>query len=159
MAATGRGEGELMAKLAKYYIIEESALPEIFLKVAQTTFNLESGNASTVGEAVRQTGISRSAYYKYRDKIKPFFDTASASVVTIHMVLLDRPGVLSQILNEFASSEYNILTINQSIPVNGVASVTVSAEKDNRSGIKQNLIENIRSHDGVIKAEIIAGER
>ena len=80
-----------MAKLAKYYIIEESALPEIFLKVAQTTFNLESGNASTVGEAVRQTGISRSAYYKYRDKIKPFFDTASASVVTIHMVLLDRP--------------------------------------------------------------------
>ena len=67
--------------------------------------------------------------------------------------------MLSQILNEFASSEYNILTINQSIPVNGVASVTVSAEKDNRSGIKQNLIENIRSHDGVIKAEIIAGER
>ncbi len=148
-----------MARLAKYYIVESDALPEIFLKVAQTTFNLESGNAATVGEAVRQTGISRSAYYKYRDKIKPFFDTASAGVVTIHMVLLDRPGVLSGILNEFAGSEFNILTINQSIPVNGVASVTVSAETENHEANIVNLIENIRRRDGVIKAEIIAGER
>ncbi|MGI6577676.1 MAG: ACT domain-containing protein [Eubacteriales bacterium] len=148
-----------MAGPAKYYIVEASALPKIFLKVAETTFNLETGKAPTVGEAVRMTGISRSAYYKYRDSIRPFFDTASVNMVTFHMVLEDKPGVLSGILNEFADSSFNILTINQSIPINGVASVTVSAEGQDTSANMEQLLENIRTLKGVSKAEIIAGER
>jgi chorismate mutase len=148
-----------MAVPAKYYIVEASVLPKIFHKVVETTFNLQTGKAPTVGEAVRQTGISRSAYYKYRDSIKPFFDRSSISMLTFHLVLEDQPGVLSGILNEFADSSYNILTINQSIPINGVASVTVSAQAHDDAADTLQLLENIRSLKGVSKAEIIAGER
>ncbi|NLM61410.1 MAG: ACT domain-containing protein [Clostridiales bacterium] len=148
-----------MAAQAKYYIVEASALPKIFHKVVETTFNLQTGKAATVGEAVRQTGISRSAYYKYRDSIKPFFDRSSINMVTFLFVLEDQPGVLSGILNEFADSSYNILTINQSIPINGVASVTISAQAHDTTADAELLLENIRTLKGVSKAEIIAGER
>jgi len=146
-----------MPGLPKYYIVEASALPEVFLKVAETAYNLETGKAATIGEAVRQTGISRSAFYKYRDSIKPFFNTSSASMVTFHMVLQDEPGVLSGILKEFAGSSVNILTINQSIPINGVASVTISAENTGASGTMEELLERIKHLNGVSKVEIIAG--
>ena len=143
----------------KYYIVEASALPDVFLKVAETIYNLETGKAATIGEAVRQTGISRSVFYKYRDSIKPFFNTAPGNMVTFHMVLEDQPGVLSGILKEFAGSSVNILTINQSIPINGVASVTISAENTGASGSMEDLLESIRNSIGVTKIEIVAGER
>lgn len=151
--------GEKELKMSKYYIVEASALPEVFLKVAETTHLLETGKAETIGEAVRMTGISRSAYYKYRDAIKPFLNTGAAQMVTLHMILEDTPGVLSGILKEFARSEVNVLTINQSIPINGVASVTVSAENRGSAVTMEDLIENLRGQSGVEKIEIIAGER
>lgn len=148
-----------MPGLPKYYIVEASALPEVYLKVAETTYNLETGKAATIGEAVRMTGISRSAYYKYRDSIKPFINTASSQMVTLLMILEDEPGVLSGILKEFAFSDVNILTINQSIPINGVASVTVSAENTGSAVSVEELVDRIRNLNGVAKIEIVAGGR
>jgi chorismate mutase len=148
-----------MPGLPKYYIVEATALPEVFLKVAETSYNLETGKAATIGEAVKQTGISRSAFYKYRDSIKPFFNTSSTNMVTFHMVLQDEPGVLSGILREFANSVVNILTINQSIPINGVASVTISAENAGTNGSMEELLDSISKLNGVTKIEIVAGER
>ena len=145
-----------MSGMPKYFIVEASALPEIFLKVAEAEYNLKTGKAATIGEAVRQTGISRSAFYKYRDSIKPFFSMSSAGMVTFHMVLRDEPGVLSGILKEFAVSSANILKINQSIPINGVASVTISAENTSENGSMEDLLERIKNLNGVSKVEIIA---
>lgn len=148
-----------MAGKSKYYIVEAGALPEVYVKVAEANYNLETGRASTIGEAVRMAGISRSAYYKYRDVIKPFVNTSDSHMVTLHMILEDAPGVLSGILKEFAMSEVNILTINQSIPINGVASVTISAENDGSRMSVEELITRIQNLNGVAKTEIIAGER
>ena len=142
---------------AKYYIVEASALPEVILRTAEATRLLQTGKASTIGEAARQMGISRSAYYKYRDAIRPFLDSRSAEMVTLHMVLTDEPGVLSGILGVFASCGSNILTINQSIPVNGVASVSISANTAAMNTDLEELIGRIERMEGVEKTEIIAG--
>ena len=146
-----------MSGLAKYYLIEAAVLPEVFIKVAQAMHDLETGRAGSVSEATQQNGVSRSAFYKYKDSIRPFFNAAEARMVTFHLVLIDAPGVLSGILSVFADSGANILTINQSIPVNGVASVTVSAStEDMRMGM-DSLIDRARGMQGVTKIEIIAG--
>jgi chorismate mutase len=144
-----------MPSLSKYYLVEASALPTVFIKVAETIYSLETGKASTISEAVRQTGISRSAFYKYKDVIRPFYDAASNQMVTLHMTLLDKPGTLSQILDHFAKFGANILTINQSIPINGVASVTVSAETDPGRGSLEPLLELLGATPGVSNLEII----
>ena len=144
-----------MSQIPKYYLVSASALPEVFLKVAAALQNLETGKALTIGEAVRQTGISRSAFYKYRDAIRPFFDTTSSRIVTFHLILEDAPGVLSGILRSFAVSGANILTINQSIPINGVASVTISAETEGMGISIDEMMNHTKQLAGVTKIEII----
>lgn len=146
-----------MTGIRKYYLVEASAMPEVLLKVAEATRCLETGRAATVSEAVAMCGLSRSAYYKYRDSIKPFISSGQASMVTFHLVLEDAPGVLSGILREFALNGANILTINQSIPINGVASVTISARTESMSCDVSELMEKAGGLDGVAKIEIIAG--
>ena len=111
----------------KYYIIEASALPDVFLKVAEAKRLLDTGEVATVNEATRRTGISRSAFYKYRDAVLPFHNMMIGRIITFHLMLHDEPGVLSAILGCFARHNANILTINQTIPTNACALVTVSA--------------------------------
>jgi len=142
---------------AKYYIVEASALPDVILRTAEATRLLQTGRASTIGDAAKQVGISRSAYYKYRDSIRPFLDTRSSEMVTLHMVLTDEPGMLSGILGIFAGCGANILTINQTIPVNGVASVSISADTVGMTGDLDTLITRIEHLPGVEKTEVIAG--
>ncbi len=141
----------------KYFIVEASALPEVIIRTAEVTRLLQTRRGTTVGEAARQVGISRSAYYKYRDAIRPFLDTSSAAVVTLHLILADKPGILSGILGVFAERGANILTINQSIPVNGVASVSISADTAGMTGDLDTLMTCIENMDGVEKTEVIAG--
>ncbi|MDR1116908.1 MAG: ACT domain-containing protein [Oscillospiraceae bacterium] len=141
----------------KYYLVEASAMPEVFLKVAEALHNLETGKAENVSEAVKLSGLSRSAFYKYRDAIKPFYKSSSEGMVTFHMILVDAPGVLSAILKIFAELGANILTINQSIPVNGVASVTVSAETGDMKSDIYTLLDHIGALREVTKIEIVAG--
>ena len=146
-----------MANVPKYYIVEASALPELFLKVAEAKRLLDIGEATTVGDAARRTGISRSAFYKYRDAIFPIQNMMAGHIITFQLMLTDEPGVLSAILSIFAQSSANILTINQAIPTNGCASVTVSAETSDLSVTVEEFLHILASSRGVIRAEILAG--
>ena len=146
-----------MSKLPRHFIVDADALPEIFLKVAEVKQALELGECATVNEAARRVGISRSAFYKYKDAVRPFNDMMHGRIVTFQSVLRDNPGVLSSILNIFAASGANILTINQSIPSNGCAAVTIGAETSELSQTLEELLGTLQTIDGVIKMEILAG--
>lgn len=146
-----------MRQLPKYFIVEAEALPEVFLKVAEAKWMLETGEAATVNEAAKATGISRSAFYKYRDSIAPFQNLMAGRILTFHFILKDITGLLSSILSIFAQTGANILTINQTIPTNGAAAVTISAETNAMSVDAEALLRKLRSMQGVLKAEILAG--
>ena len=146
-----------MSQTPKYFIVEASALPEIYLKVAETKRLLETGEAATVNAAAQMTGISRSAFYKYRDAVRPFKDMLQGRIVTIQTMLRDEPGVLSTLLNLLASRGSNILTINQAIPAGGSAAVTIGLETSGLDGTLEELIEEIGSLKGVIRCQILAG--
>ena len=146
-----------MTQLPKYYIVEAKALPEVFLKVAEAKWLLETGEATTVNEAARATGISRSAFYKYRDAIAPFQNLMAGRILTFQFILRDVTGLLSSILTIFAQFGANILTINQTITTNGCASVTISAETTNMSSGVEDMLRALEAIDGVLKAEILAG--
>ena len=146
-----------MASDPKYYIVEASALPEIFLKVAETKKLLSTGQASTVNEATQLTGISRSAFYKYRDAVLPFQNMMTGRIITFQLLLHDAPGILSGILMLFAEYNANIITINSIVPTNGCAVVTISAETMELTVQLEELLQNMRNNKNVIKAEILAG--
>ncbi len=146
-----------MKQLPKYFIVEAQALPEVFLKVAQTKWLLETGEAATVNDATKATGISRSAFYKYRDSITPFQNLMAGRILTFHFLLRDVTGLLSSILSIFAQFGANILTINQTIPTNGAAAVTISAETHAMQLGAEELLRELERMDGVLKAEILAG--
>ena len=146
-----------MANNPKYYIIEASALPDVFLKVAEAKRLLETGEISTVNEAARRTGISRSAFYKYRDTILPFQNMMTGRIITFQLMLHDEKGVLSAILACFAKWHANILTINQTIPTNGCAGVTISAETSEMSESLDAMIARVGAAEGVLKFEVLAG--
>ncbi len=147
----------MVSQPAKYFIVEASAMPEIIRKVAWAKQLLELGEESTVNAAAKAVGISRSAFYKYKDAVRPFNDMLHGRIVTVQVMMRDEPGVLSGVLNVFAGTGANILTINQNIPVNGLAVVTITAET---SGLLQPLDELLSQGNrttGVIKCEILAG--
>ena len=146
-----------MSKKPKYYIIEASALPEVFLKVAEAKRLLSSGLASTVNDATRMTGISRSAFYKYRDAILPFQNMMTGRIITFQFMVQDEPGVLSSVLTELARHHANILTINSIIPTNGCALVTIGAETMEVSIPLEELLSLLSALPGIIKAEVLAG--
>jgi chorismate mutase len=147
----------MASKVPKYYLVEASVLPEVFAKVVQAKELLETGEARTVAQAVERVEISRSAFYKYKDAVRPFQDMLHGRIVTFQLLLKDEPGLLSQVLNRFAGSGANILTINQGIPSNGSAVVTVNAETSGMEGSLQKLLEEIVGLKGVIRGEILAG--
>ena len=146
-----------MANNPKYYIVEASALPEVFLKVAEAKRLLSTGEATTVNEATKLTGISRSAFYKYRDAVLPFQNMMVGRIVTFQLLLQDEKGILSSILNLFAEVKSNITTINSIVPTNGCAVVTISAETLDMTVHVEELLRLIRKAPGVIKAEVLAG--
>ena len=141
----------------KFYLVAADALPEVFLRVAEAKRMLQVGEAATVGEAARLVGISRSAFYKYKDFVSPFQDMSRGHLVTFNLELLDRQGVLSSVLAIFAENGANILTINQSIPTNGCAAVTISAETSDMRESLEELIASAAETAGVVKFEILAG--
>ena len=145
-----------MANTPKYYIVEAAALPEVFLKVADAKRLLSTGEASTVNEATRMTGISRSAFYKYRDAVMPFQSMLTGRVVTFQLLIHDEPGMLSSILNQFAECKANLLTINSIVPTNGCAIVTISAEATDMDILLEDFLRQLRQTTGVIRVEILA---
>ena len=146
-----------MTTKPKYYIVEASALPEVFLKVAEAKRLLSTGEATTVNEATRMTGISRSAFYKYRDAVLPFQNMMTGRIITFQLLLHDEPGLLSEILSILAEAKANIITINSIVPTNGTAVVTISAETIDLNISLEELMNKLSMFRGVVKAEVLAG--
>ena len=141
----------------KYYLVEAGVLPEVFTKVTEARELLETGEVRTVADAVERVGISRSAFYKYKDSVMPFRDMRQGSIVTFNALLRDKKGVLSSLLAIFADSGANILTINQSIPTNGTAFVTISAITETMAMGMDELIAAARALYVVIRFDALAG--
>lgn len=145
------------ANTSRYFLVEADILPEVFIKVVEAKELLETGEAATVAEASARVGISRSAFYKYKDSITPFQDLKRGRMLTLHITLRHRMGVLSSVLALFADTGANILTINQSIPMNGAALVTITFDTADMTITAQELMDRVRSIDGVKKVEFTAG--
>ena len=143
--------------MPKYYLVQANMLPEVFLKVMEAKELLQTGECGTVGDAAARVGISRSAYYKYKDAISPFQDLQWGRILTFQVMLRDQTGLLSLVLSVFARCGVNILTINQSIPVNGCATITISAETGGMNETMETLMNRLLASEGVIRAEILAG--
>ena len=141
----------------RYFIVSADALPEVFVKVAEAKRMLQVGEVSTVGQAAAAVGISRSAFYKYKDAVQPFQNMKAGHIITLYAQLKDNPGVLSGYLSIFAASGANILTINQTIPTNGCAGVTVSIESSDMTVPMEEMISRLTSAAGVLRFEIMAG--
>ena len=141
----------------KYFIVESTVLPEIYLKVAQAKRLLETGQEQTVNAAARRAGISRSAFYKYKDAIRPFEDMLHGRIVTIQILLRNERGALSSVFNLLADRGGNVLTINQAIPGGGAAAVTVGLETSGLSAGLEELLCALRERPEVIRCEVPAG--
>jgi len=146
-----------MSQTPRYFIVEASALPEIYLKVAEAKRLLETGEVQTVNGAAHRVGISRSAFYKYKDAIRPFRDMLHGRIVTIQILLRNEPGALSAVLNMFADWGGNVLTINQAIPGGDAAVVTVGLETSGLSTDLESLLAAMKSKREVVRCEILAG--
>ncbi len=145
-------------KESDYYLIKADILPDVFKKVMEVKRLLASKKVTSVNEAVKVAGISRSAFYKYRDFVLPFYETSRGRLVTIIFVVEDFPGILSGIINTMANAKANILTINQNIPINGLADVSLVFETDKMVIHLENLILELSKIPGVRSHRILARE-
>lgn len=130
-------------------LVDARALPEVYERVLEAKRLLVSGQVSSASEAARMAGISRSAFYKYRDAVFPYSGGESGRLLTVHCILEDRPGVLSNLLSAFAAADTNILTVNQSIPVDALASVSISASTDRLCMSFAEFVRSLSELDGV----------
>ncbi len=147
-----------MTDKTKYYVLKEKAVPEVLLKVVEAKNLLESGKIQSVQEATERVGISRSSFYKYKEDIFQFHESNRGKTITMVVSLEDEPGLLSLILKTVAEYHANILTIHQSIPVNGIASLTLSVEVLPETLDVSSMINTIESTDGVMYVKILARE-
>lgn len=142
----------------KYYVVKQKAIPEVLLKVVEAKRLLDSEKVMTVQEATEAVDISRSSFYKYKDDIFPFHENARGKTITFIMQIEDTPGLLSNVLGLIAEYHANILTIHQTIPINGVASLTMSVEILSISGDSSEMIEKMEAQTGVHYVKILSRE-
>jgi chorismate mutase len=150
--------GYMNNKESKMLLVDESILPEVFSKVIEVKKLLGKGNSKTVHEAAASVGLSRSAFYKYRDHIFPFYETSRGKVITLFYVVEDFSGILSGIINKIADARANIITINQNIPINGLADITISIETNCMTESLETLMDETSRIEGIHKQEILARE-
>ena len=147
-----------MQKTSDYYVVKQKAVPEVLLKVVEAKRLLESGKAATIQDAVERVDISRSSFYKYKDDIFPFHETAKGRTITMVIQLDDEPGLLSVVLRTVAEFHANILTIHQSIPINGIASLTLSVDILPETGDMAEMMAHIEEQTGVHYVKILGRE-
>lgn len=147
-----------MPEKSLYFVVKQKAVPEVLLKVVEAKRLLESERVETVQEATDRVGISRSSFYKYKDDIFPFHDNARGKTITFVIQMDDEPGLLSYVLKIVADFNANILTIHQSIPINGIASLTLSVDVLPTTGDISKMIEEIETRPGVHYLKILARE-
>lgn len=149
--------GFLLNSTPHYLLVESNVLPEVFLKVIEAKQLLLTGQAHSVNEAARIAGLSRSAYYKYKDSVHPFNQQTGGYIITLNAMLRDEVGVLSKLTSLLYCEGANIMTINQNIPVRGIAPVTVTARADGIRLPLSDLLDRIRELEGVNSIEVISG--
>lgn len=142
----------------KYFVVKKKAVPEVLLKVVEAKRLLASERVMTIQEATEQIGISRSSFYKYKDDIFPFHENEKGQTVTVVIQMDDTPGLLADLLKEVAEYEANILTIHQSIPLNGIATLTLSIEILSVTGNISEMISEMEEKDGVHYLKIVGRE-
>lgn len=147
-----------MSENKKYFLVREKALPEVLLKVVEAKRLLDSKGRLTIQEATDAVGISRSSFYKYKDDIFPFHENARGKTITFMLQMDDEPGLLSNVLNKIANHGANILTIHQSIPVNGIASLTTSVQIPPEISDATLMIDDIEHLNGIHSLKILARE-
>ncbi|MFR5602499.1 MAG: ACT domain-containing protein [Lachnospiraceae bacterium] len=147
-----------MEEKGKYFVLKQKAVPEVLLKVVEAKKLLESERVITIQEATDRVGLSRSSFYKYKDDIFPFYDNAKGKTITLVIQMDDVQGLLSDLLHIVAVYKANILTIHQSIPVNGVATLTLSVEVLSNTGDVSKMVEDIEEQEGVHFVKILARE-
>ncbi|MDI3327638.1 MAG: ACT domain-containing protein [Alicyclobacillaceae bacterium] len=156
MSSKHRGVTEVDRKQGRrFYLVAEDILPEAMLKTVRVKHMLARGEAETVHEAVERIGLSRSAFYKYRDSVFLYDEEGRDKVVTLSMILEHRKGVLSMVLNAIAEEGGNVITINQGMPVHQAALVTVMVDVSGLAGSVDGLVERLARISGVRKAEIV----
>lgn len=144
-----------MKEKGKYFVLKQKAVPEVLLKVVEAKRMLDTGATKSVQEATEAVGISRSSFYKYKDDIFPFHEDAKGKTLTFVLQMEDAPGVLSNVLKTVAECNANILTIHQTIPINGIASLTLSVEVYAESRDVTEMMEEIEHRDGVHYVKIL----
>ena len=142
----------------KYFVVRERAVPEVLLKVVAAKQLLESKRVATVQEAADAAGISRSSFYKYKDDIFPFHEEAKGKTITFIIQMDDEPGLLSVVLQTIARFHGNILTIHQSIPINGVATLTLSVDILPSEGDAEGMVDTIEHSEGIHYLKILGRE-
>ena len=147
-----------MGEATKYFVVKQKAIPEVLLKVVEAKRLLESEKVLTIQEAVDAVGISRSSFYKYKDDIFPFHDNSQGTTITLTFQIDDEPGILSDVLKIIAEYRANILTIHQSIPINGIASLTLSIQVLQTTGDISRMIEQLEGQTSVHHVKILAKE-
>ena len=147
-----------MSEKASFFVLKEKAVPEVLLKVVEAKRLLDSGKMTSVQDATEVVGISRSSFYKYKDDIFPFHENAKGKTVTMVIQLDDEPGILSLVLKTIADFHANVLTIHQSIPVNGIASLSLSIDVFPATGDVEVMKNSIESVQGIHYAKILARE-
>lgn len=151
----------MIAKVSEknnYFIVKKKALPEVLLKVVEAKRLLEADKNMTVQAAMKQVGISRSSYYKYKDDIMPFRENLQGRTITFMIIMEDIPGLLSGVLKVIAEYEANILTILQAIPVNGVASLTISVDVLSSSKDISDMLLTIEHLEGICELKLLSRE-
>lgn len=141
-----------------FVLVDQDVLPQVYSKVLEAKQYLLNAEASSTSEAARMAGISRSVFYKYKDAVYPYNKTSINRMITVQLVLFDRPGVLMAAVGVFYGKGANILTINQNIPVNGKALVSISARVDHMNGSVADLLAELKRVDGVKTIENISDE-
>ena len=147
-----------MSEAAKYYVVTQKAVPDVLLRVVEAKRLLESEKVPTIQEAVDAVGISRSSFYKYKDDIFQFHDNSQGTTITLTFQMDDEPGLLSDVLKIIAESGANILTIHQSIPINGVASLSLSVQVLQSTKDISKMLERMEAQKGVHHVKILARE-
>lgn len=147
-----------MGETAKYFVVKQKAIPEVLLKVVEAKRLLDSEKALTIQDAVDAVGISRSSFYKYKNDIFQFHDNSQGTTFTMTFQMDDEPGLLSDVLKLIAEYHANILTIHQSIPINGIASLSLSVQVLQTTGDISKMIEQMESQKGVHHVKILAKE-
>ena len=147
-----------MPDQVEYYLVDKKVLPEVFIKVMEVKQRLNTGESSSVNEAVRKTGLSRSAYYKYKDSVLPFYEATNGKKVTLLISVENFQGILSSIINAVSATKASILTINQNIPINGLADISISLDTASMFGSVEDIMNDINRIAGVRNCTVLSRE-